>query len=248
MFWSLVPPFFAHPFFLFLPCPPHPSPANFLPQNPLFLGPQIYSFLVEKWQPAGARFWGRFWTSSPHTKKRKILFKAKSGNLNLFLHFALFSLKIAGKTREKRAKCPENGLDYQILPFFLAREKRWVVVLTLICFFGLVFASEACLACRCLGVLQRWTALDLGSVALLACRQEASITWCDLFRPKFGQKMPKIISLHDVLEPLKQALLASRDVIISSQICGSKLQKVFTLGDGCWLPSLLRWAKCAWYV
>ena len=51
-----------------------------------------------------------------------------------------------------------------------------------------------------------------------------------------GQKMPKMISLHDVLEPLKQALLASRDVIISSQICGSNLQKVFTLGDGSWLP------------
>ena len=49
--------------------------------------------------------------------------------------------------------------------------------------------------------------------------------------------MSKIISLHDVLEPLKQALLASRDVIISSQICGSKLQKVFTLGDRCWLPN-----------
>ena len=51
--------------------------------------------------------------------------------------------------------------------------------------------------------------------------------------------MPKIISLHDVLEPLKQALLASRDVTDvknSSQICGSNLQKVFTLGDGCWLP------------
>ena len=48
--------------------------------------------------------------------------------------------------------------------------------------------------------------------------------------------MPNIISLHDVLEPLKQALLASRDVIISGQICGSNLQKVFTLGDGCWLP------------
>ena len=58
----------------------------------------------------------------------------------------------------------------------------------------------------------------------------------DLFWPKFGQKMRKIISLHDVLEPLKQALLASRDVIISSQICTSNLQKVFTLGDGCWLP------------
>ena len=53
---------------------------------------------------------------------------------------------------------------------------------------------------------------------------------------KFGKKIPKIISLHDVLEPLKQALLASRDAIISSQICGSNLQKVFTLGDGCWLP------------
>ena len=51
--------------------------------------------------------------------------------------------------------------------------------------------------------------------------------------------MPKFISLHDVLEPLKQALLASRDVIISSQIRGSNLQKVFTLGDGCWLPITL---------
>ena len=48
--------------------------------------------------------------------------------------------------------------------------------------------------------------------------------------------MPKSISLHDVLEPLKQALLASRDVILSSQICVLKLQRVFTLGDGCWLP------------
>ena len=48
--------------------------------------------------------------------------------------------------------------------------------------------------------------------------------------------MRKIISLHDVLEPLKQALLASHDVIISSQICASNLQKVFTLSDGCWLP------------
>ena len=48
--------------------------------------------------------------------------------------------------------------------------------------------------------------------------------------------MPKVISLHDVLEPLKQALLAARDVITSSQICGSKLQKKITLGDGCWLP------------
>ena len=48
--------------------------------------------------------------------------------------------------------------------------------------------------------------------------------------------MPEIISVHDVWEPLKQPLLASRDVIISSQICVSKLQRFFTLGDGCWLP------------
>ena len=48
--------------------------------------------------------------------------------------------------------------------------------------------------------------------------------------------MPKHISLHDALEPLKQALLASRDVIISGKIRLSKLQRVFTLGDGCWLP------------
>ena len=48
--------------------------------------------------------------------------------------------------------------------------------------------------------------------------------------------MPKVITSHDVLEPLKQVLSASRDVIISGQIWGSKLQRVFTLGDGCWLP------------
>ena len=44
----------------------------------------------------------------------------------------------------------------------------------------------------------------------------------------------KIITSRHVLEPL-QVLSASRDAIISGQICGSKLQRVFTLGDGCWL-------------
>ena len=44
-----------------------------------------------------------------------------------------------------------------------------------------------------------------------------------IFPPKFGQKTRKMITSHDVLEPLKQVLLASRDVIISGQICGSKL-------------------------
>ena len=59
--------------------------------------------------------------------------------------------------------------------------------------------------------------------------------------------MPKIISLHDVLEPLKQALLASRDVIISGQICVSKLQRVFTLGDGCWLPIFPSFFRDFWW-
>ena len=62
-------------------------------------------------------------------------------------------------------------------------------------------------------------------------QQEASITWCDLFRPKFAQKCPTFITSHDVLEPFKQVRH-----IISGQICGSKLQRVFTSGDGCWLP------------
>ena len=52
------------------------------------------------------------------------------------------------------------------------------------------------------------------------------VLWC--FVAKICHKMPKILSLHDVLELLKQALLASRDVITSSQICVSKLQRVFT--------------------
>ena len=37
------------------------------------------------------------------------------------------------------------------------------------------------------------------------------------------------------MPPLK-VLSASRDVIFSGQICGSRLQRVFTLGDACWLP------------
>ena len=75
-------------------------------------------------------------------------------------------------------------------------------------------------------------------------RQEASITWCDLLRPKFGQEMRKCITSHDVLEPLKQVLSASRDVIISGQICGLNRGIVFTLGDGCWLPKIASDFKC----
>ena len=59
----------------------------------------------------------------------------------------------------------------------------------------------------------------------------------DVIFPKLAPTAPKIITVHDVVEPLKQALWASCDVIISTQICGSKLQTVFTLGDGCGLPT-----------
>ena len=58
-----TPPSFAHPFFFLLPCPPHPSQGNYLPQNPVFLGPQIYSFFSLR-QPSEPGFgngsgWGR---------------------------------------------------------------------------------------------------------------------------------------------------------------------------------------------
>ena len=55
--------------------------------------------------------------------------------------------------------------------------------------------------------------------------------------PRFSPNMPTFVTSHDVLKPLKQAFSASPDAIISGQVCGSKLQRVFTLGDGCWLPS-----------
>ena len=41
-----------------------------------------------------------------------------------------------------------------------------------------------------------------------------------------AQQKPKFVTSRDVLEPSKQALLASHDVIVSGQICSSKLQRV----------------------
>ena len=42
-------------------------------------------------------------------------------------------------------------------------------------------------------------------------------------------------------------ILASRDVIISGQTCGSKLQRVFTFGDACWLPKLSQYPVAVFY-
>ena len=65
---------------------------------------------------------------------------------------------------------------------------------------------------------------NLGALAF-SYQQDASITWCDLFCPKSAQKPPESITWHGVLEPPRQALLASRDVTISGHIkfiiCGS---------------------------
>ena len=50
-----------------------------------------------------------------------------------------------------------------------------------------------------------------------------------IFGQILAQKMPNIIISNDVLiESLKQVISASRHVIISGQICGLKLQRVFT--------------------
>ena len=60
-------------FSFFSPCPPHPSPGNFLPQNPVFLGPQICSSSREK---ATSRGWvlGTVLDRVTPQEKRKILF------------------------------------------------------------------------------------------------------------------------------------------------------------------------------
>ena len=59
-------------------------------------------------------------------------------------------------------------------------------------------------------------------------------------------KHAKIIISHDVLEPWKQAHLASRDVIASSQVAAWTCRGFFALGDGCWLPSdiLIQFIEC----
>ena len=71
--------FFCVSFFLFaLSNPPFPRQFSSLKSgtsNPLFL--------VEKKQFAGAGFWGRFWTGSPHREKRRIPFflRARKGEV-----------------------------------------------------------------------------------------------------------------------------------------------------------------------
>ena len=67
-------------------------------------------------------------------------------------------------------------------------------------------------------------------------QQEAYMTWCDIFRPKDVKKSAEKSHIIRRLECSKRALWASFDGVISGQACSLKLQRVFTLDDGYWLP------------
>ena len=69
---EIPPPFFAHPFFLFLPVHPTLCEASFFPKIPSFW--HLRSTLSSRKRQPGAGFWARFWRGSPHGKKRKIPF------------------------------------------------------------------------------------------------------------------------------------------------------------------------------
>ena len=74
--------FCASFFPFFRPVRPTLSRAIFFPKIP-FSGTSDLLFLVEKRQPARAGFWERFWTGSPHRKKKKkenpFFWRAKNG-------------------------------------------------------------------------------------------------------------------------------------------------------------------------
>ena len=75
--------------------------AIFFPKIPSFWTSDLL-FLVEKWQLAGAGFWGRFWTGSPHRKKRKILFfwRAKKGGWHKTVSRTCLCNRLCGGCRE----------------------------------------------------------------------------------------------------------------------------------------------------
>ena len=56
--------------------------------------------------------------------------------------------------------------------------------------------------------------------------------------PRNGPKTPKIITSHDVREPLKQVLLALRDVIMFCPIAARIRRGFFTLGTDVDCPEM----------
>ena len=87
------PTFFCASFFPFFTLSAPSFPRQFSSPKSSLSGTSDLLFLVEKRQPPGAGFWGRFWTRSPHRKKRKILFfwRAEKGEekniFELIMHF-----------------------------------------------------------------------------------------------------------------------------------------------------------------
>ena len=75
------------------------------------------------------------------------------------------------------------------------------------------------------------------------CQQHASITWCDLFRPKFART-------YFCTWRLGASKTSTFGITwcdtISSQICVSKFQRFFALGDGCWLT--VWWVFGVWWA
>ena len=66
-------------------------------------------------------------------------------------------------------------------------------------------------------------------VCVCVCSSAGSIHHVMCYFPaKSWPKYSKIITSHDVLEPLKQGLSASRDVIISGQSCGVRSCRGFS--------------------
>ena len=77
----LAPTCFAASFFPSFALSTPPFPRQFSsPKSPLS-GTSFLLFLVQRRQPAGAGFWGRFWTGSPHRKKKEnpFFWRAREG-------------------------------------------------------------------------------------------------------------------------------------------------------------------------
>ena len=71
-----IPTFFCASFFPSFTLSAPPFPRQFSSPKSSLSGTSDLLFLVEKRQPPGAGFWGRFLgRGSPHRKKRKILFR-----------------------------------------------------------------------------------------------------------------------------------------------------------------------------
>ena len=75
-----------------------PFPRQFSSPKSSLSGTSDLLFLVEERQPAGAGFWGRFWTRSPHRKKRKVLsfWRAKKVSLEGSCRSILETDKVGG--------------------------------------------------------------------------------------------------------------------------------------------------------